>query len=180
MQRLRRPALRGAVLVRWARNVPRWARAFLALDAAHRRARIRRKLHRALGDLAARLTGSTTRMTEPRAADVLDYGASLPAHRRRLVELHLRAYRHYRPSSYAGRVALFRATVRPLFGLHDPADGWRELSSGGIQVIDVPTTHEGMFRQPHVVYVAQMLRGILAAAVGERPRSSARTGRVSG
>jgi aspartate racemase len=158
-QRRQRAMPRPATLLRWASNLPRWARTFLAPDGRQRRARLRRKL-----GVALRSPAWATAAGEPRAADVLDYGADLPEHRRRLVEANVRAMRAYHPHPYEGHVTLFRARTRPLLQLRDPADGWRELAPGRVQVIDVPTSHDGMFRLPHVDALAAALRRVLDAA----------------
>jgi thioesterase domain-containing protein len=92
---------------------------------------------------------------------VLDYGADLPPHRRRLVEANLRAFARYQPRPYDGRVMLFEAAVRPLFDVRDPGQGWRELSPL-VDVIRLPTTHEGMFRPPCVDLLAGSLRTALS------------------
>jgi amino acid adenylation domain-containing protein len=156
--------LQPRLIRRWITNVPAWLRAFIALDRDRRRARMARKLRRAGARMLRRPFGGAAPREHTRAADVIDYARMLPPHRRRLIEAHLRALRGYVPEPYDGRVTLFRAAVRPLFDVRDPAERWRELARGGVDVIDIRATHEGMFRRPHVDDVAHALRAVLASA----------------
>jgi len=79
---------------------------------------------------------------------------------------HARMLISYRPRPYNGRVTLFRAK-NPTGNYEFPPDlGWTDLSKGGIEIHDIPGSHESMFRDPSVYVVAQKLdcciRAVLA------------------
>lgn len=44
---------------------------------------------------------------------------------------------------------------------------WQRLAPGGGLVIDIPSSHEGMFRKPYVDRLAQALKGCIDRASGE-------------
>ena len=160
-QRRRRAPLAPRALARFLRNLPPWTREFAALDAGRRKARVARKLRAGTSRIARALSWREPRLE---AAQLLDYGAELPEHRKRLVEANLSALNAYEPRPYPGRVVLFKARTRPLLSLRDPEVGWKELAQRGVEVIDVPASHEGMFQEPSVSILAVGLRRALEAA----------------
>ncbi|MEU6153575.1 amino acid adenylation domain-containing protein [Actinosynnema sp. NPDC047251] len=104
------------------------------------------------------------------AAGVLPPGGSAAAVRRlfRVFQAHWQATLAYRPAVLAEDVGLVRAAA-PLPGplepahraagtLHrDPANGWGGLTSGRLDVVDVPGDHLDMMREPNVRAVARAL-----------------------
>ena len=76
------------------------------------------------------------------------------------------AMKAYLPQPYRGHVTLFRAKARPLTSTYDPETAWKEMDLGGLNVIDVPGSHEGMFRVPHVNHLAGQLKKLINQASG--------------
>ncbi len=137
------------------RNLPNWFKDFLQLDPAQILMRIRRKLR------LARKLKSQSESAVPEildAADLIDFAPELSDYRQRLITTHFEAARMYQPESYPGTVTLFRAISRPLLDTHDPETGWQKLAPGRVEVSDIPSSHEGMFKKPHVQYLAQRLK----------------------
>jgi hypothetical protein len=51
--------------------------------------------------------------------------------------------------------------TRPLLSTHDPEAAWKEIALGVLDVINVPSSHEGMFRTPYVNYLADHLKRLI-------------------
>jgi thioesterase domain-containing protein len=117
-----------------------------------RKARLARKLREQSSSLDSQAFDAT---------DFIDFADELPRHRQQLIMNHYQAKSTYQPQPYLGRVTLFRAQTRPLLSTFDPALGWQELVPGRLEVIDVPSSHEGMFRKPHVNYLAKRLKNCI-------------------
>jgi len=70
----------------------------------------------------------------------------------------------YRPRPYAGKITLFRA-ARGIASADDRfgADlGWDRWTTGGVEVHEIPGTHEDLMTEPNVRVVAQEVAGCLA------------------
>ncbi len=143
------------VLSKALKNFPYWFKEFTRMGPSRMLMRVRRKMR-----LAKKVGGQydMRQMNQLDAADLIDFAGELPDHRRQLIMSHFQALRTYDPQPYPGRVTLFRAKSRPLFNTLDPATGWQKLSPGRVEVINVPSSHEGMFQKPYVDYLAQQLR----------------------
>ena len=89
---------------------------------------------------------------------MIDFASELEAHRQRLIRSNYQALKAYHPKPYPGKVTLFRALNRPLLNTYDPEEGWQKLSPGRITVYSIPSSHEGMFKKPHVDAVAKYLK----------------------
>jgi len=78
----------------------------------------------------------------------------------------------YRPEPYSGDAVLFRSEWDLLHGRVDviPAkdNGWSELVSGDLEVVDVPGTHDSFLLEPNVKHVAKGLGARLREAVQAR------------
>ncbi|MGW0853718.1 amino acid adenylation domain-containing protein [Streptomyces sp. NPDC002690] len=110
---------------------------------------------------------------------------------RRLFEMfraHWQAILTYRPEPAEGDVVLLRATselpeiLQPMHGaaqsLHtDPTNGWGELTTGRLQVVDVPGDHLVLLEEPHVTVVAENLVHVMAVGQPGRTRTSKRSGK---
>jgi thioesterase domain-containing protein/acyl carrier protein len=93
-------------------------------------------------------------------------GRTIPPEFRRLLEAHYQAMREYLPQPYAGRVALFRANVRPLLRLHGWDLGWRRIAAKDLEIRAVPGNHETMLKPPHAGVLARALLDELDKAQG--------------
>lgn len=146
---------------RIVQNAPRWIGGIVEVGGSQLMQRARRKARAATKQLQRRL-GSGGNGVE--SADLLDYGAELPAYRQRLIEAHYRAFNDYFATPYTGPILLLRAYVQPLLSIYAPELGWRSLAQGPYTEITVPGSHEGMFRDPHVTELATRLQQQLQQA----------------
>jgi thioesterase domain-containing protein len=75
----------------------------------------------------------------------------------KLWQVHLKAGASYVPKPYSGRVTLIRTRGQPFFCSLDPQYGWSELVRGGVDVRMIPGSHEKIFVEPDVKFLAQTL-----------------------
>jgi thioesterase domain-containing protein len=54
-------------------------------------------------------------------------------------------------------VLLLKAKAQPLFNTTRSEDSWEELATGKLTVINIPGSHEGMFKEPYVHTLAKEL-----------------------
>jgi thioesterase domain-containing protein/acyl carrier protein len=101
-------------------------------------------------------------------------GRMIPPEFRAALEAHYEAMRGYVPQPYPGRVALFRARIRPLFRLHGRDLGWKQLAGNYLETVTVPGNHETMIKAPHAKVLAHALLNQLDKAQ-RRLRSPWRT-----
>lgn len=92
---------------------------------------------------------------------------------RRVSLAHERALRSYRPGPYEGRIHLFRAADPPSWEgvvFADETNGWGRLARGGVEVIQVPGTHQFILDPPWVHTLTSefgsSLHRAMAAALG--------------
>ncbi|MFF2022992.1 amino acid adenylation domain-containing protein [Streptomyces sp. NPDC058171] len=122
-------------------------------------------------------------------AGVLPAGSSRTTVRRlfEMFRAHWRAILAYRPEPGDGDVVLLRATselpevLQPMHGaaqsLHtDPTNGWGDLITGRLQVVDVPGDHLVLLEEPHVDVVAEKVAQVMTAGRPGRKRPSKRSG----
>jgi thioesterase domain-containing protein/acyl carrier protein len=145
-------------------NFPHWLKSFVEIGPHQMLARFQRKTHLFAKEVRTKLNPSDLELREVTAADIIDYAAELPEHRRKLIESHHRAMSDYQPRLYTGRVTLFQAQRRPLFSLYYPELGWKKLAMGGVDIREIPGSHEGMFREPYVQVLAQQLKSCIEEA----------------
>ncbi|MEU3781173.1 amino acid adenylation domain-containing protein [Streptomyces sp900129855] len=114
-------------------------------------------------------------------AGVLPAGSSRTTVRRlfQMFKAHWRAILTYQPEPGDEDVVLLRATselpeiLQPMHGaaqsLHtDPTNGWGDLTTGRLQVVDVPGDHLVLLDEPHVNVVAEKLAQAVAGRPGRR------------
>ncbi len=70
----------------------------------------------------------------------------------------------YSPLPYSGDITLFRASEKSLRGVNDAYAGWRELATGGLEVVEIPGGHVSMLSEPQVAMLAEQLKIYLHAA----------------
>ncbi|MGC9437403.1 amino acid adenylation domain-containing protein [Streptomyces sp. WG5] len=122
-------------------------------------------------------------------AGVLPAGSSRTTVRRlfEMFRAHWQAILTYRPEPVDGDVVLLRATsdlpeiLQPMHGaaqsLHtDPTNGWGDLTTGRLQVVDVPGDHLVLLEEPHVNVVAEKVAQAMTAGRPGRRRPSKRSG----
>jgi thioesterase domain-containing protein/acyl carrier protein len=159
-------------------NIPYWLGDYWSLGIDGLRLRINRRGRIWYKQLQRRL-GKDVNVN---AQDVLPDDLSVvPAHHRRLFEIHLLALRSYAPAPITGRVTLFAARGKTinqaLFGYGDPENGWGALARGGVKIVTVDGGHRNIHLQPHVASLAAALEAELqsiAGAVNGKPRPPGR------
>ncbi|HLE04353.1 MAG TPA: amino acid adenylation domain-containing protein [Anaerolineales bacterium] len=90
-------------------------------------------------------------------------GSPTPLSVRKAYQGDIRARARYTPKPYAGRIALFRASVQP-GGRGSPLMGWEGLARGTTEVYEVPGAHVSIMAEPHLEVLAAKLSECLAAA----------------
>ncbi|MFJ6436817.1 amino acid adenylation domain-containing protein [Streptomyces sp. NPDC091416] len=89
-------------------------------------------------------------------------------------EANWRATQHYRPGPVADDVTLIRATEplpQVLHAMHgagstqhkDPANGWHTMTTGRVEVVQVPGDHLSLMEEPHVAHVAEAVAALARA-----------------
>ncbi|HZP65432.1 MAG TPA: amino acid adenylation domain-containing protein [Rudaea sp.] len=81
---------------------------------------------------------------------------------RELERVHMRADLAYRPKPYFGPLTLFRASVPCERGSRSRTLGWDSVALGGLDVVDLPGTHDTLVEQPEL---ASALRATLDRAL---------------
>jgi thioesterase domain-containing protein len=152
-------------LLKVIRNFPLWLGEFIQLGPSRILMRVRRKLRLAN---KIRRQSAAPNLEQFEVADFIDFAGELDSHRLQLIRSHFQAMEAYRPNAYHGRVTLFRATTRPLLSTFDPELAWKAITLGSLEVVNVPSSHEGMFRIPHVRYLAAQLKRLIDQASGIR------------
>ena len=71
---------------------------------------------------------------------------------------YLRALRMYKVRPYPGAITLFRAEEQPVGLRADPYLGWGAFAGSGVDVYEVPGSHERHLFRPHVTKVAEAMR----------------------
>jgi amino acid adenylation domain-containing protein len=112
---------------------------------------------------------------EARRCQIVPADVELTHIRQRLAvfQANLRALEQYTPQMGRQRLTLLRAMGESYPVDRDPSLGWAALTSGGIEIIDVPGTHYSMIAPPHVTELAEQLRHGLDALKGSGLRCSA-------
>ncbi len=140
------------------KNFPYWLKDFLQLGPSRMFMRLRRKIR------LAKRSQDQPGINDPRqtdAMDLIDFASELPSYRLELIKSHYNAMNAYVPQPYPGQVTLFRARSRPLLNPYDSEWSWQKLAPGRVYVINVPGSHEGMFKKPHVYQLAEKLKSCL-------------------
>ncbi len=86
---------------------------------------------------------------------------AMAVHYARAGEASSRAKETYVPKPYPGRVTLFRATSGHVDSSPDPSLGWEPLALGGLEIFDVPGSHNVLMEKPYVQTLAKRLRACL-------------------
>ncbi|MFQ5852308.1 MAG: AMP-binding protein [Candidatus Binatia bacterium] len=94
---------------------------------------------------------ATIQVSFPRAFEIKD-----------LSLIHYQAGRAYTPQPYPGRVNVFLARESPEIPSEDPRLAWDKLATGGIEIHELPVSHDEMLSEPHVRALAAELKACLA------------------
>ncbi len=150
-------------MIRYAANLPFWLRDFIAMGLGDMRVVVKRRLKIIRKQINALLGKPMERLT-PQEVIGMDLSQG-PAHRVRLMELHMRAILDYRPQLYAGGVTVLRVRRLPLFKLYDQDVGWSQLVSGDVKVRIVPGAHHNILEAGYARDLARELRAAMDEAI---------------
>jgi aspartate racemase len=67
----------------------------------------------------------------------------------------------YVPTTYGGRIAVFRSRQQPRNRIRDPHLGWGKLARGGVDVYFIPGGHTSVLKEPNVQSLAAELKKCL-------------------
>lgn len=68
------------------------------------------------------------------------------------------AFYRYQPSRIKAEMTLFRVSKQSRLFIPDPSLGWSELSSGGVESIEIKAFHKNILKEPHVKVLAQIMQ----------------------
>lgn len=78
-----------------------------------------------------------------------------------LHNMHIKAYKAYKPRPYQGRVVIFRASKQP-YGIHsDDKLGWGDLLIGQVDMRVIPGHYKSLFVEPSISLLAEELKDCL-------------------
>ncbi len=66
--------------------------------------------------------------------------------------------KRYAPNFYSGKIILFQATERDEDISLEPDLGWRGYATEGVEIIQVPGSHQNMMRSPQIKILAEQLK----------------------
>jgi thioesterase domain-containing protein/acyl carrier protein len=145
---------------RFSRNVCYWLDDFRTLRFREQRRFIVRKA-RALG---RKVTRSLLSRRDPHEVDVEEVidPVYFPESELQLWRIHLRALTEHVDGPYSGCVVLLRTRGQPLLCSFDEDFCWSRLARGGLTVKHIPGSHENVFMEPNVKFLALELENSLA------------------
>jgi amino acid adenylation domain-containing protein len=150
---------------RFAANTAYWLSDFAAQPARERFRFLRRKARLISRRLVNRVLGRVEPFNVEEAIDV----SIFPEIELNLWRIHLAALARYRAGPYGGRLVLFRTRGHPFLCSFDPLFGWSDLARGGVDAVNLPGAHEGIFMEPHVRELSARFRAQLIRAQDQFP-----------
>jgi thioesterase domain-containing protein/acyl carrier protein len=156
--------------VNFIRNFSYWLEDFAELQPEERRRFVGRKM-RALG---RKFIGAFRKRTGPLDVDLEDViDLSLfPDNELKFWQIHLRALVNHVQQPYDGAVTLIRTRGQPLWCSLEEDFCWSGLAKEGVRIKNIPGSHENIFMEPNVKYLAEQLETCLAEARREAERTS--------
>jgi thioesterase domain-containing protein len=128
------------------------------LDAHERRAYITTRVQGMQTQVVQRLRKKLQRVT------FLGTLTERPGNKYRVFAFPRAIHRSYIPQVFAGRITVFRPTWLPLGRAYDPTMGWGDLAADGVEICEVPGSHNALVFEPRVRGLAKLLRSCLAEA----------------
>jgi thioesterase domain-containing protein len=147
-------------IANFMRNLPYWFREYLHMGGKQMLARFVR-VARITGKQMARRFGADIPVT---LGDILDDISDIPQSNREFMEKQVRAQKNYFPQLYSGPITLFRVQAQSFWTLHDPALGWNQLTSGGVEIKMIAGSHHDILELPFVRSLAEQLKVSLEQA----------------
>ncbi|MCB9079503.1 MAG: amino acid adenylation domain-containing protein [Anaerolineaceae bacterium] len=147
-------------------NIPHWVTNLQELERQEIFARIRRRAR----VFKKRINPRSSQLA---AEDILENVSELPEHRRRIIELNNSASAAYHPQNYDGQIHVFQPRTPPLFKVETPGLGWDHLvSSDNFTLNIIPGSHQSIFKEPRVQYLAQELNQAVEDALAQQRERS--------
>jgi thioesterase domain-containing protein len=141
--------------VRFAVNVSYWLRDFAELPGEERRRFFTRKKRSLLQKVSKHLR----RQARPDDVNLEEYIdlSHFPDHELKFWQIHLRAMARHIEQPYDGSVTLIRTRGQPIWCSLAYDFCWTRLVRGRVAVKLIPGSHENIFIEPHVRFLAQQL-----------------------
>ncbi len=155
---------------RFACNACDWLRDFAALAPVERRRFLGRKLRALMRKIQHHFKRSTTAPFVD-LEEMIDT-SHFPEHELKLWQAHLEAMSKHVEQPYIGKVTLLRTKGQPLFCSLEEDFCWGRLALGGVLVRRIPGSHENIFVEPNVRFLAQELAAALELAQRQPLRSA--------
>ncbi len=150
------------ILLLTLRNFPGWLRTFLKKDPEARRRSLRLHWRFARTRVKKLVTGKNGQAVFPELSDMMDL-SEYPQGFLEIARTHWRALMTHAPRPFPGDVILFRTRERAL--VPGAAErGWRSITDGRVEVVEVPGTHASFLEEPAVSELAEKLRARLRSA----------------
>jgi thioesterase domain-containing protein len=156
--------------LKFVRNVTYWLQDFGELPAKDRRRFIVRKGRSFARKIARKLTGHRAAAENVDLEEVID-PAHFPENELKLWKTHLHALEQHVQQKYAGPVVLMRTRGQPLISSLEEDFCWGKLASG-VDVCRIPGSHEAIFMEPHVRWLAGQLSKYLPTEWGNTPHKN--------
>ena len=145
-------------LLRFIANVPPWVMNFAVNTTASQKMYVlRRKFRSWRRRFAAMVARQPATIHLDDAIDT----RRVPDDFRKCMETNYHAFQSYSPGPYSGRLVLFRAKMRPLLHGFTPDLNWRQVVTGGVEVIQIPGNHGSILQRPNVDLLATQVQAIL-------------------
>jgi amino acid adenylation domain-containing protein/FkbH-like protein len=151
-------------LALFARNLFYWLQDFRNVKPADRRRFIARKL-RTIGRKIARWGRAPEVGAHVDLEEVID-PEQFPENELKLWKIHLCALTEHVQQPYSGHVTVFRTRGHPLFSSFARDLRWGKLAAGGATVKLISGSHENIFMEPDVKFLALALTAALSESQG--------------
>ena len=151
---------RPSFVYRFLRNLYYWLKDFATLlEPEEQRRYIVRKARVLWRKLAGKFSGGK-KSGEVDLDEVIDVN-HFPESELKFWQIHLNALVAHVERSYAGHVTLLRTRGQPIFCSFADDFCWRKLARGGVTVKHIPGSHENIFVEPNVKYLAEQIEECL-------------------
>jgi FkbH-like protein len=142
--------------LRFVRNVWYWLEDFEEQTAKERVRFVARKTRMLARKLRSKLNGQKGNPTDVDLEEVID-PTYFPEHELKFWEIHLRALTNHVERPFDGSVTLIRTRGQPLLCSFEDDFCWGRLAKAGAIVKRIPGSHENIFIEPNVKFLAQQL-----------------------
>jgi FkbH-like protein len=161
------PWWRPTFALRFARNFRYWFQDFITLDAQVRRSFVFRKARALARKLLRRLRRSESASSVD-LEEVID-ATQFPEKELKLWQIHLDALVSHVQEPYSGPVTLLRTRGQALICSLEDDFCWSKVALGGVNIRLVPGSHENIFVEPNVQFLAKELAQCIAEAAPTVP-----------